>query len=155
QRPPSPEDADMGAEELVRGTREKITTPTRNVDRGMRREMHGIQEHQGADFMSQSRDLAHGIARADCVGSAAEGHKFRSRRQLPFEVVEIERAIFSMNINALDRGPAVPSGPHPRRHICVMVEARHYDLVARLPAHGDRTTDGKSQRGHVGPKYDR
>jgi hypothetical protein len=76
----------------------------------------------------------------------------RPKRSL--QTVHVERAVF-----LVDADPSDPNAPlllesEPRRHVCIVVEARDHDLVAVLERSPNGAAEGEGKRGHVLPEDD-
>ena len=154
QRPPRPQDADVRAEHLVRRKREKIAVPRLYVDRPVRREVHGIDEHQSAGIVSPAANRRHVVDGADRVGGDADRHEARARTELPPQTVQIERAVFGMDVDPAHRSARVLGRQHPGADVRIVIEPRHHDLVAGLQRLGERPAKLKGQRRHVGAEDD-
>src|SRR5262249_42211811 len=147
-----PQNADVRAEEFVGRTSKKIAVPIPYIDQRVRRMVHGIDEYQCSGGVHGLSDGLDWIARADGIGGRTDGDELGPRTELAFEVIEVERAIFRMNIDVANRRAAVLGRADPRRYVGVVIEPGHDDLVARLPARGNGPAEGEGQRRHVRAK---
>src|SRR2546427_8751322 len=92
------EHAHVRPEEFVRRASEEVAIERSHINRPMRRVMDGIDERQRTCLMRQANNLLDGI---DCpyrVRRVAHSDELRLRRDLSFQVVEIERAVILANV---------------------------------------------------------
>ena len=85
-------DPEVGAVELVRRAEQDVCTGRGDVDRAVRRVMHGVHPCERAGLVRERRDLRDGCHRADAVRGPRERDDARSLREQRAQVVEIEPA---------------------------------------------------------------
>ena len=102
--------------------------------------------------MRQLGDLRNRIDGPHHVRRVAHRDHLRPRRDFTFQVLQIERAIFFANVH-LPNDDAFLFQRAPRRHVCVMVQRRHHDFVARFQLSRDGPRQRKRNRGHVLPEH--
>jgi len=103
--------------------------------------------------MGGARDNLEIRDRPDCVGCMGHRHQASPRRQLPAEVIEIERALRRPDVGEPHDNPLLLQR-QPGRYVAVVFEAGHHDFVPRPQLPGDGAADGERQRGHVRPEDD-
>ena len=104
--PLSPQNPDVRAEEFISRAGQEIAVPILHVDEPVRRVMHGIEINQRPRFVGQVRDAANLIDGADDVGSTGNGDQPDARCEMAAQVVQIESAIFGMNVHEATVAPA-------------------------------------------------
>ena len=92
----------MRPKKLVRRANQEIAIQGLHVDRTVRRVMHGIDEHHRARGMDQFRNLRHRIDRAHHVRRIANSNELGPRRNLAFQVIQVERAVRFPDIDLPD-----------------------------------------------------
>src|SRR3989442_4975384 len=92
------EHAHVRPEEFVRRASEEIAIERSHINRRMRRVMDGIDERQRTCLMRQANNLFDGIDRPDRVRRVARSDELRLRRDLPLQIVQIERAVNLANV---------------------------------------------------------
>ncbi len=140
---------DVRGEELIRGAGQEVAAQVLNVDRPVRGVVHGVDERQRAGGFGHADDVLDRVDGADRVGGISEGDQFRSRAQVAFVVVEVQRAVRLADVHDAHGRAAILRHQVPGRIIGVVVQAGQKDFVARLERLADRAAEGEGQAGHV------
>ena len=139
------EHSHVRTEKFVCGARQKIAIERTDVNQSMRRIMHGIDVTQRSGLARQSHDFLDIVDRPDRVRRVSDRDQPRMAGDLPCQVVHVERAIGGVELRRADRD-AFFFERFPRRKVCIVIEQRQDDLIARAqiaaklasksPAHG-------------------
>ena len=108
---------------------EHVGADGRHVDRAVRRVVHGVDPGERAGLVRELDDARGVDERADGVRGPREGDDARPRRELPCEVVVVERAVL-LDLREADDDAEVALELEPGSDVRVVVEPRDDDLVA-------------------------
>src|SRR5208282_6912273 len=145
------ENAQVRAEEFVGGADEEITIERGDVDQAVRTVVDGIDIGEDAGGVREADDFFYRIDGADGVGGVADGYQFRFLVELGGEILDIESAIFPVNLGPAD-GDAFFFEGEPGGDVGVVVEAGDQDFVAGAEIAADGAGHHVGKAGHVGPK---
>ena len=99
--------------------------------------------------MGPGDDVADRIDRADRIAGIAHGDELGPRRQLGFEVLEIEGHVGRVDVDGVDGHAPVGGHRPPGADVGLVVEGRDDDLVTRAERRADRSPEVKGQARHV------
>jgi hypothetical protein len=123
--------AEVRAAELVGRADQHVRADGADVDRLVRRVVHGVHPGQRPGLV---RELAYapGVGdRADRIRRPGERDHPRARPELALQVRDVERGVI-VQPDVADHQVPVVRDLQPRRHPRVVVQAGHQDLVAGL-----------------------
>jgi hypothetical protein len=148
-------DAEVRAEELVRRAEQHVEPQRVPVEAPVRRVVDAVGPGERARGVREVGD-------APGVGDRAEGVRRERERDHPHAVagqvllqhVEVERAVRRPQRHRVHRELVVGRHLQPRRHVGVVVELGHEDLVARLQRARHRVRQQEVERRHVRPERD-
>ena len=150
-------DAETRAEELVRRADEDVDAERLHVDRPVRREVHRVAPCERACLVRERRDRGTRW-RADGVRRERERDDFRALRELPLEVVHVERRVVverrdtTLDMDDLERqllradeSGRVPARSELRRHAPPVRRASPRSRTRQARSHGrTRCTTGRA-----------
>ena len=122
-------ESEMRAEELVRRAEQDVCADVLDVDRPMRRVVHGVGPGERARLVRESHDALDVDERAHGVRRERKRDDARAFGQLALEVLVVERRVV-VDLDQLDLQAQVLGELEPRRDVPVVVELRREDLVA-------------------------
>ncbi len=141
-------------EELVRRAEQDVRARGRDVDRPVRRVVDGVDPGERARLVRERGDPGHVADRPDGVRGPGERDDAGLVRELPLQVVEVERAVLA-DVHEADGEAAVLRHRQPGRDVGVVVEPRHEDLVAGAQVLArERAREAEVERRHVRPEAD-
>ena len=139
----------MRPEELVRRAEQHVRAGGRDVDRAVRRVMDGVDPGERPRLVRERGDPGHVLHGPDPVRGPRERDHARPVGEPAAKVVQVERRVV-VDVDELDAHADVVAELEPRRHVRVVVELRHEDLVAGPQLARQRPREGEVQRRHVG-----
>ena len=116
--------------------------------------MDRVHERERADGVGHFHDPGDGVESAHGIRGEADGHQARPRPKRPLQALQIERAVILADLHPSGPDAALLFQSEPRRHVGVVVQASHDDLVARLERPSDGPAHGEREGGHVLPEDD-
>ena len=119
----------------------------------MRRVVHRVDEHQGADGVGEFCNFRNRVDGADGVGGVANRNQFGLVGEFAFEIVQIQRAVGFTNVD-LAHHDTFFFQRAPWRDVGVMIERRDYHFIARFQFAADGARQRKGDGGHVLAKTD-
>jgi hypothetical protein len=143
-----PEDADVRAEPLVGRARQRVSAERRDVERAVRRGVHGVEEDARAGRVGGGDDAREVGDGADRVARGGHGHPPRALREhdLDGRGRQLERA--GLGLGVADRRARALGGEPPRLDVGVVVQARDDELVAGLQRAPGGGREAHRERGH-------
>jgi len=141
----------MRAAELVRRADQHVGTDVPDVNRLVRRVVHGVHPGERPGLV---RELAHPARvgdRTDRVGGPGERDHLGARPELALQVREVQARVV-VEFDVPDDQVAVVGDFQPGRDARVMVQARDEDLITRAERAGGGPGQREVERGHVGPE---
>jgi hypothetical protein len=141
-------DPEVRPEELVRRADQHVDAERRDVDRAMRREVHGVGPCDRARLLREGCDPWHVGQRPDRVRRDRKGDDPRPVAELPFEVVEVERCVV-VDVDEADDQVAVARQLEPGGDVGVVVEPGAEDLVPGFEVAAGCPREREAERGHV------
>ncbi|HWH05698.1 MAG TPA: hypothetical protein VNT23_04605 [Gaiellaceae bacterium] len=111
--------------------------------------MDGVRPGERARRVRELDDPGDVRLRPHRVRRDGEGDDAGAVGELPLEVVEVEREVV-VQAGAADDDAEVVLELEPRRHVRVVVEQRHDDLVARAQGSREGPCEHEVERGHAG-----
>ena len=151
---PAVEHAEVRREELVRAGHQEVGLQGRDVDRQVRRGVHGIDVGDRADGVRRLDHAADVGDRSERVRGEPDGDDLRPRRQDVVEAIEVERGSVLGELEPPDGRAAILGDRQPRRDVGVMVEPRDHDLVPGVQVAAERAAHREGERRHVRPEGD-
>jgi hypothetical protein len=149
QLAPSPEDAGVGTEELVRGAGEQVAPDAADVDGTVRSVMHRIHKAQRSGLVRQQGSFGHRVDGARGIGGVPHGHEASALGDPARELLHVPGAIRGIEINPLHDAAPIPRREEPGRHVGVVIQPRDHDLVALREIPRDAAADVEGDRGHI------
>ena len=143
----------MRAVELVAGADEEIAAHLTHVDRSVGSVVNRVDPEPGAHPVGdrgnglQVGDGAHG------VGGVGDRHQPRTRRDLAFQVLEVQGAVVDPDVREA-HADSLRLERQPGGHVGIMLEPGDHDLVTGAQLRSNRPAHGKGKGGHVGPEDD-
>jgi hypothetical protein len=143
--------AEMRAAELVGRADQHVGLDVADVDRLVRRVVHGVHPRERPGLMRERAHAAGVGDRADRIGGPGERDHLGARSELALQVIEVQRRVV-VQFDVPDHEVAVVRDLQPGRDPRVMIEAGDEDLVARAERAGGGPGQREVERGHVGPE---
>ncbi len=116
--------------------------------------MHSVRPRERAGPVRRGDDSRRVRDRADGVRREREGHHPRALADQRLEGVHVERHVIRADRRASHDQVVILRHEQPGRHVGVVVERRHHDLVTRLERPGHGVREQEVERGHVGAERD-
>ena len=148
------EDAGVRAVPLVGAAGEDVAAEGVHVDRLVRSEVHGVDEHACTGVVGGGDDRREVGHRPDEVRGAGQRHPARALVDEGDDVARVEQAAAAVERGEDVLGACLVARDPPRRHVGIVVEARPHDAIAGLQRCRDGPTERQRQRRHVGAEHD-
>ena len=116
--------------------------------------MNGIDVHERASFMCELGRCSYVSDSPQCVGSRADGEKFRSHIDRHSQIVEVEGSRPGIKADRSNLRAAILRHLAPGIDVRVVIELGDYDLVSGLQVTPDRSRNMMRERRHVRAERD-
>lgn len=142
------ERAHVRTEKFVGRADQEISVERAHVDGAVRSIVNGVDKHERANGVSELRDFGDGIDGADGVGGVTDGDEFGFRCDFLAQVVEIKRAVGSVDIG-LANDDAFFLERAPGRDVGVVIKRGDDDFISRFQIARDGARKRERDRRHV------